>query len=105
MAQLDTGAAWSVVDPETAAQVGVPGEGTPIRLRTAFGEQRGRLTRTPITFLADEGDEIEVDATVFVPDPDEPWPVGALFLGYGGLLERARFALDPPANEFHFGEA
>jgi hypothetical protein len=57
-----------------------------------------------LTLLADEGDSLDVDAAVFVATGDE-YPVGRSFLGYAGLLERIRFALDPQTNQFYFGAA
>jgi hypothetical protein len=41
-----------------------------------------------------------VEATFFV-SPE--WP-GKTFLGYKGFLDRLRIALDPPVNDFYFGE-
>ena len=49
--------------------------------------------------MAEDGQSIAVDATVFV---SHEWR-GQTFLGYMGLLERIRFALDPQVNDFHFG--
>jgi hypothetical protein len=54
-----------------------------------------------MTLLADEGRELEVDATVFACPH---WP-GPNFLGYGGLLERIRLALDPHRRHFYFGRS
>ncbi len=31
------------------------------------------------------------------------WPPGKTFLGYSGLLDSIRFALDPQRNHFYFG--
>jgi hypothetical protein len=52
-----------------------------------------------LTILADDGESLEVQATVFV---SRDWPAGT-FLGYSGFLERIRFAVDPQQNDFHFG--
>jgi hypothetical protein len=54
----------------------------------------------PVLILADEGDSLEVDAVVFV---SKDWPAGKNFVGYSGLLESIRVALDPQANHFYFG--
>jgi predicted aspartyl protease len=100
LAQLDTGAAWTVLDSATAEELGLlECEGEEVRLKTKGGTFRGRLVRQALTLLADEGDHLEVEATVFVA-PD--WPYGS-FLGYSGLLENIRIALDPGANHFYFG--
>ena len=64
-----------------------------------MGVFRGQLYRGLITLLADEGSPLDVEATVFVT-PD--WP-GPNFLGYQGLLQRIRFAVDPESNRFYFG--
>ena len=102
LAQLDTGAAWTVLDSATAAELGLlESQGEEVRLKTKGGTFKGRLVRHPLTLLADEGDHLEVEATVFVT-PD--WPYGS-FLGYSGLLENLRIALDPGANHFYFGAA
>src|SRR5436853_7526726 len=56
LAQLDTGAAWSVLAPDVAAaaQISVA-SGDPARLSTRFGLKDGYLVRVPLTFEADEG--------------------------------------------------
>jgi hypothetical protein len=51
------------------------------------------------TLVSHEGDSIEIEATVFV---SREWPSGN-FIGYAGLLERIRFAIDPASNSFFFG--
>jgi len=61
----------------------------------------GRLERTAVSILADEGDSLDIEATAFV-SPD--WK-DVTFLGYSGLLERIRFAIDPRENLFYFGAA
>lgn len=102
LALLDTGAAWTVVDSATAEELGIlAGVGEPARLATRSGPFNGRLVRQPLILLADDGEHLEIEATVFVA-PD--WPHG-LFLGYSGLLENLRFAFDPQANHFYFGAA
>jgi len=99
-AQLDTGAAWSILDSQIAEELALfDGQGQPITVDTRFGPMRGSLERTNITMLADEGESIEFEATVFV---SREWPAGS-FLGYAGLLERVRFAVDPQQNFFYFG--
>lgn len=100
-AQLDTGAPWSVFDREVAEAIGVlEPSGEIVELDTRFGRKRGHLERVAVTLLADEGESLNVEATIFVcPD----WPPGKNFLGYNGLLERIRIALDPPAYLFYFG--
>jgi len=99
-AQLDTGAAWSILDAEIAEILSLLGsEGEPVTMSTRLGKVNGRLERTSLAIVADEGESISVQATVFV-SPD--WHAGN-FLGYGGLLEHVRFAVDPSDNSFYFG--
>jgi hypothetical protein len=102
LAQVDTGAAWSMLDVEIADALSLlSGSGEPVRISTRHGDFDGRLERTSLELLADEGDSLTIEATVWV-SPD--WRSGN-FLGYGGLLERLRFAVDPIENSFHFGRA
>jgi len=99
-AQLDTGAAWSILDAEIAETLSLlGGDGEPVTMSTRLGKVNGRLERTSLAIIADEGEAINVEATVCV-SPD--WHAGN-FLGYGGLLERVRFAVDPSENSFYFG--
>ncbi|MBM4457122.1 MAG: hypothetical protein FJ011_05055 [Chloroflexi bacterium] len=66
----------------------------------------GRLVRTNLTLLADDGEDLMVEATVFVPilRPEQTW-VYPNFLGLDGLLSRIRFAVDPAENVLYFGSA
>ena len=41
----------------------------------------------------------DAEATVLV---SSDWQ-GPSIVGYTGMLDRIRFAVDPPANQFHFG--
>jgi len=100
-AQLDTGAAWSILSPDVVNDLGLPFDfGRPAILRTWMGRKQGSLIRMPFTLLADEGDDLAKEGTFFVT-PD--WPEGMTFLGYSGLLDSIRFALDPQVNDFFFG--
>lgn len=100
-AQIDTGAAWSVLDSAVAESFGLLNmEGQRTWLDTRLGRMKGRLVRLLVTFPADEGIALDTEGTFFV-SPD--WPPGRTFLGYSGLLDSIRFALDPQANHFYFG--
>ncbi len=100
LAQLDTGAAWSVLDGEIAEALGfLEHKGPTVGLSTRAGTIRGSLIRTPLTLVADEGESYELEATLFA---SRDWAFGN-FLGYSGLLERVRFAVDPETNDFYFG--
>ena len=101
LAQLDTGAAWSILAPDVARKAGISVEaGDPKRLSTRFGIMKGYLVKATFSLIAEEGDPLDAEATFFV-SPD--WPEGLNFLGYSGLLDSIRFALDPQANHFYFG--
>lgn len=100
LAQLDTGAAWSVLNAEIAEALGLlGGDGEQIKIGTREGVVDGRLEDATLTLLAQHGESVVVNARVFV---SREWQ-GQTFLGYMGLLERIRFALDPQANDFYFG--
>ena len=101
IAQLYTGAAWSVLDSRIAGLLGLLDMDGPSRvMETRFGKKTGRLIKVPIRFLADEGTSLDIEGTFFIcPD----WPPGPIFLGYSGLLDAVRFALDPQVNHFYFG--
>jgi predicted aspartyl protease len=100
LAQLDTGAAWSILNTEIAEELQLlEGEGEPIEISTRRGPVHGRLENVTITIVADDGQSLEVNARVVV---SAEWPMPT-FLGYAGLLERIRFAIDPQENHIHFG--
>ena len=101
LAQLDTGAAWSIFEPEIAAAMGIlDAKGVSVKLSTRHGEIPGHLVDSvSVAILADEGEGLNVSATVFV---SREWPKGN-FIGYSGFLERIRIGLDPRDNSFHFG--
>ena len=100
LAQLDTGAAWSVLNAEIARRIGVlDARGEPLTLSTRTGKVFGKLVRAPVSLVADAGESLELDATFFV---SADWRHGT-FLGYSGLLEWMRFAIDPYRNLFYFG--
>ena len=75
-------------------------DGETVTISSRVGTVEGKLVRARTTLVAEDGDSLEVDSTVFV---SRDWPAGN-FIGYSGLLERIRFALDPQANAFMFGE-
>ena len=101
LAQLDTGAAWTVFDPQlTEALNADPLEANAVTLSTRLGEFTGRLARATLRFLVDEGDSVDVEATIFV---SPAWPAGRNFIAYTGTLERVRFAVDPTENEIYYG--
>ncbi|HEX3530537.1 MAG TPA: hypothetical protein VH988_26035 [Thermoanaerobaculia bacterium] len=102
VAQLDTGAAWSVLASSLVKKLGLSYGGRSFKLSTRFGVHSGHLVRIPITFVAQEGIHLDTDGTFFVSND---WPLDLTFLGYSGLLDSIRFALDPQANHFYFGSS
>lgn len=68
-------------------------------LMTAQGRIQGELYRYPLVLISIAGEDLDVDATVFV---SSEWNGPSVF-GYTGMLERIRFALDPETNLFYFG--
>ena len=102
LALLDTGAEWSVLDREIAECVGLTSaDGLAIRLKHKNGESHGKLVKANVRLLAAEGQDLVVEATVFVPD--ENHDVGGTFLGYTALLEQVRLGFDPQNNQIYFG--
>ena len=101
MAQVDTGAAYSTLEPEIAEALGLfAWKGQSTRISTRLGTVGGQLLRIPLALIADEGMSLDLEATFFV---SRDW-TGVTFLGYVGLLDRLRIALDSPSNLFYFGE-
>ena len=69
-------------------------------MHAARTSSRALSTGAPVRLVADEGEDLDIEATMFL-SPD--WP-GGNFIGYEGLLERIRFAVDPETNLFYFGQ-
>ena len=100
LARLDPATPWVVLNSELNRRLRLPEDSLDIvELRTAIGLKRDFLERFPITLQAEQGDNLEVDATLFICDD---WP-GANFLGYRGFVQRIRFAVDPFNRKFYFG--
>lgn len=101
VAMVDTAAPWCIFTPSIGKSL--RSDFHPIAeeliLSTRLGRFRGGLYLVPVTFPALVGEPLVLDATVFA-SPD--WP-GGNFLGYEGLLQRIRFAVDPETNLFYFG--
>lgn len=97
---VDTGAPWCIFEPAISmklrSHLDVINENA--RLRTRLGLYQGILGRGRLQIAADEGEDLDVTAVMFLcPD----WP-GGNFLGYEGVLDRVRFAVDPHRNRFYF---
>lgn len=102
-AMLDTGAQWCLLPSDLAARLGLDTSADPEqpRLHTRLGRLTGRLERLDLYLLADDGEDLRIDATFFIT-PE--WP-GPPVIGWVGCLERLRFALDPSREpgDFYFG--
>ena len=102
LALLDTGAAFSVLAKEIAEEIGLSDSpGQRVTLDHKGGKTGGRLVPTTITLVADQGEGLRVETTVFIPDDE--WPEPRNFIGYGYFLERIRLGLDPQSNHIYFG--
>ncbi len=102
LAMVDTGAPYCIFDSEVADLLGLAFDPTEsIWLSTRRGSLEGTLHRIDIRIIAQEGQSLNVESTVFVTSD---WRYGN-FLGYPGFLQRLRFAVDPSRNFFHFGSA
>jgi hypothetical protein len=109
-AVVDTGGVYLVCHPAIAGRLALtPSEALSgvqgILLRGTI--VHGRLYRLTLTLLADQGEDVMLQTTAFVPEPEEAEHWGDLpcLLGLYGCLERIRFAVDPRAEQFYFGPA
>lgn len=106
-AVLDTGSPFVICAPDVAKRIGVqqdPQRGTQrILIRGLWRE--GQLHRLRLTFVATEGQSLDVQATVFIPNvtEEESWGDLPSFIGLSACLERIRFAVDPGEDRFYFG--
>jgi hypothetical protein len=98
LAELDTGAVWSILPGELLPDAEATGEDSgPIR--TALGTISGPLVRARVALVPSAGVELVVEATILATSD---W-AGPPIIGYRGFLERLRLAIDPERNEIHFG--
>lgn len=97
-ALLDTGAEWSVIGGDMAQLVEPYGSDTSIAITysTRLGLLEGHLYRLGVELVADQGQNLHVDATVLLMPS---WPGPSVVLGYRGLLERVRFAMEPGVRD------
>ncbi len=101
VALLDTGGHYCILQPELAASIQdqMVDRLTSASLLTARGTIQGDLYLHRLTLLAQEGEPLDFEATIFV---SADWQ-GPNLLGYTGALDRLRFAIDPGGNRFYFG--
>ncbi len=103
LALLDTGGHYCIFNEIVAASVSdllTESLGATI-LRTAHGPVRGELFLHRVELLAEEGEDLDFEAVVFVA-PD--WRAPS-YIGYTGALERLRFAVIPESNRIYVGHS
>src|SRR5207237_4041542 len=67
LALVDTGAPWSLLDAEVAESLNLlNGDGEPKTIKTWRGDIHGRLERINVRLHADEGDSLDLEATVLI---------------------------------------
>lgn len=104
---VDTGSPYVICPPYLSEVIGFDPataiESIPYKIRGI--DMRGNLYRVNVLFPAEAGDNLSVDATVFVPNQEwqEAWGEFPAFIGLTGCLERMRFAVDPENDRFYFG--
>lgn len=94
LALVDTGAQWTLIGGELADVVRphVADLSDGPRYDTRFGKFATEQGRIEVELIADVGRDLAVDATVMLAPR---WPGPSIVIGYRGLLERIRIALDP----------
>jgi hypothetical protein len=104
---VDTGAPYVILAPEFTRVIGLNHNSALYRERMLIRGMRldGSVYRFNMTLVATLGDDLDLQATIFVPDSREMWGNFPSFIGLGGFLERIRFAIDPTDDTFYFGSA
>lgn len=105
-AVVDTGAPYVICAPKVAADAGIDPTSALKKDRMLIRQMRldGFVYRLNLTLKAEVGEDLNVDATVFVPEVEEFWGDFPSFIGLAGFLERIRFAIDPNTDTFYFGQ-
>ena len=105
-AVVDTGAPYVICAPTIAERAGVDSTLALARQTMLVRGMRleGFVVRLNMTLKAEIGEDLTVDATVFVPEVPEYWGDFPSFIGLTGFLERIRFAVDPNEDMFYFGQ-
>lgn len=99
---VDTAAPYVMCQREVASYLGLEFSGTgdvdTVNIRGT--SVQGSLHRIPISFLAEKGSDLTIEASVFVP---ERYELPHSFLGLTSCLESIYFAVDPLNEMFYFG--
>ena len=107
-AMVDTGGLYLFCTPSVAHSLNLDAAQALGAQTILFRDERvrGTLHRLTLTLLAEEGEDVQIDTTAFVPDASyEDVPELPSILGLHGCLERVRFAFDPHTDTFYFGAA
>ncbi len=97
---VDTGATQFVLGWEAGRHLVTSGaEVEPQTRALGGGVHQGFVFPVIVTFPADEGVEATLEALAWTAESFG----GPNLIGYGGLLEKVRFAVDPAENRFYFG--
>lgn len=102
-AVLDTGTPWCILNEEQAKELNpnYKDEAIDTKCVNIRGEKtEGVLIRLPVTICAEQGVDIIIEGTVFVPQDERDLPN---FIGLDGFLSRIKFAINPQSNVFYFG--
>jgi len=104
---LDTGSPYMILNPEIAEALHIDIRGGLSQNRLLFRGNwlAGYLHRVNVRFIAEEGENVTVEATVFIPDllPGQEYGNFPSVIGMNACLERLRFAVDPSQDTFYFG--
>ena len=107
-AMVDTGGVYLFCHPTVANQLGLDGS-QGLGLQTLIFRQervQGALHRVTLTLLADEGQDMSIETTAFVPEPSyDGISEMPSIMGWHGCLDRFRFSVDPVTDTFYFGLA
>jgi hypothetical protein len=107
-AMVDTGGLYLFCMPSIARALHLDATQALGAQTILFRDERvqGTLHRLTLTLLAEDGEDMQLDVTAFVPDASyESVPELPSILGLHGCLERVRFAFDPATDTFYFGPA
>jgi len=102
-AVLDTATPWCILNEEQAKELNpnYKDEAIDTKCLIIRGEKtEGVLIRLPVTICAEQGVDIIIEGTVFVPQDERDLPN---FIGLDGFLSRIKFAINPQSNDFYFG--
>lgn len=100
-AMIDTGAPWCIVPPPFGPEAS---ESDPVHDHRVRGDLLpGRLTRGRLTLVADDGADLDLEVTFFVPGPEyrQDWSY-PFFVGLQAL-QGLRIGIDAPRSLLHFG--